>query len=599
MERAPSRVEGDQPRADESLRAINCPIPVLQELRASVLERFNATPHGGAEVTGVLFGTRTGEEVRITAFFACGAETEPGPSEATMETERAITAMIAAARERKELADVEPVGWFRAHPRCQLGLAEGDLEIANRLFPQAWQVVLVMRPGNSAATRVCFYYRDQEVPWTADCPVREFTLPAGELQPAAAFAEETGGRMGTALVPAELPPVMAPMMTPPFLAPPERRGRPRVLTVALGIIGIAGLGGLYYYWSLRPQPLGLNVRATDSAAQIRIGWDRTSGAVRNARAAYLEIADGGQSERVDLDAGQLQIGYVNYPRRSRDVRIRLVVLAEGGAPAEEVAQYSGPPGEPPPSGAGANPVASESASAPEPTPEIDVPVPVETAERAGPAREQPKFQPPAERPAHSAPVEIPAPEVAPPQAGRGAPNPLLAPPVAQTAPPPEKPAPAPRTVLTNSTAAAPPAQAQTQARGAATPRVAAPSAGRIIWIGRLQKNQPLAITGKTCTTGTLVGELPARPFKFSVSPGDLTADGIVLYTSNLQYANSVVEPPGAQNGWNKTVYTWNPKFANDVTVDDGPGAQNGWNRMVLHSRNPKISVIVIDWAAVN
>ena len=126
---------------------------------------------------------------------------------------------------------------------------------------------------------------------------------------------------------------------------------------------------------------------------------------------------------------------------------------------------------------------------------------------------------------------------------------------------------------------------------------AQPASGRVIWIGRLQKNQTLHVKGKNCSTGTLVGELPSRPFKFSVSPGDLSSDGIVLYTSNSQYAN-VVERPGAENGWNKTVFTWNPKFASDVIVEQAPSAQNGWNG-VLRSRNPKISVIVIDWTLVN
>ena len=115
----------------------------------------------------------------------------------------------------------------------------------------------------------------------------------------------------------------------------------------------------------------------------------------------------------------------------------------------------------------------------------------------------------------------------------------------------------------------------------------------------MQKNQQVAITGKNCSTGTVVGEFPGRPFKFSVSPGDLSNDGIVLYTSNLQYANNVVEPPGAQNGWNKTVYTWNPKYANDVSVVESPAQPNQWTRIVLRSKNPKISVIVIDWTQVN
>jgi hypothetical protein len=144
----------------------------------------------------------------------------------------------------------------------------------------------------------------------------------------------------------------------------------------------------------------------------------------------------------------------------------------------------------------------------------------------------------------------------------------------------------------------PPVQNPVRPAPAARPPAAQPASGRVIWIGRLQKNQTLIIKGKNSSTGTLIGELPSQPVKFSLSPGDLSSDGIVLYTSNSQYANNVVEPPGAENGWNRTIYTWNPKFANDVSVQETPSAQNGWSG-VLRSRNPKISVIVIDWAVLN
>jgi hypothetical protein len=95
-------------------------------------------------------------------------------------------------------------------------------------------------------------------------------------------------------------------------------------------------------------------------------------------------------------------------------------------------------------------------------------------------------------------------------------------------------------------------------------------------------------------------QLPPRlPVKFSISPGEFLGDGIVLYTANSQYANSVIESPGAQNGWNKTTYTWNPKYANDVLVKEAPAAQSQWNRVVLQSKNPRITVVVIDWTLVN
>ena len=597
MAGAPSRLEGDQPQAEEPSRGIDCPVSVLQNLRASVLERFNSTPHGGSEITGVLFGTRNGDEVRITAFCPSMAQGELQQSEVLTETQRAIAAVIAAAGERKELAGLEPVGWFRAHPRCDLNLAERDLEIANALFPHLWQLAMTMRPGNSAASRVRFYFREQEGAWTTDCAVREFTLPHADLQPAREFEADAGGAVNA--VPVE----ERPSHMSALLAPPARRTTSGFPVMAATLIVVAGLAGGLYYWFLRPQPIGLNVRDTESAAQIRIGWDKSAGPVRNARAGYVEIADGGQSDRVDLDAEQLQIGYVNHERHSGEVTVRLVLQSANGTAVEEAVQFVAPPGQAPAVETARTQPPSETAEG-EKTPEMDVPVPVDTRE---PVEERPKFQPPVAQPAKSTPVDhAPAPEISAPAGGqRSVPASLVSPPIVHTEPPPEKPAPPPRPVNTapaaaNSALPGATAPAQTPARAAVTTHTpAAPSSGRVIWIGRLQKNQPVTINGKNASTGTLIGEMPGRSFKYSVSPGDLSGDGIILYTSNLQYANSVVEPPGAQNGWNRTVYTWNPKYANDISVDEAPTAQNGWGRMVLHSKNPKISVIVIDWTAVN
>lgn len=598
MAGAASSLEGNRPPFEEHSHVIDCPVSVLQNLRASVLDRFNSTPHGGDEITGVLFGTREGDEVRITAFRPGTSRGELQKSEALAETERAIAAVLSAAQNQQELAGLEPMGWFRAHPRSDLNLTERDLEIANHLFSQPWQIALVMRPGNSAASLVRFYVREREGPWTADCAAREFTLPAAELHPPLEFAGDAAAADGAALVPAQPPSHMTAL-----LAPPEKSRASRLPAMAVTVLVLAAAVGGIYYWYMRPQPLGLTVRATDSAAQLRIGWDRTARPVSSARAGYVEIADGGHNERLDLDAEQLQIGYVNYPRQSNEVTVHLVLLEPGGGtPMQEQARFVAPAGQPPVETAqNQTPAESVLGAGPEETPELVVPVPVETTEPAARVKEHPKFQPPAAQATRSTAVEeAPAPEVAAPaQVARSAPASLVTPPV-HTEPPPEKPAPPPHPANGNGTPANSSAASAPAAARTAAPRApAAPSSGRVIWIGRLQKNQPVAINGNKCSTGTLMGELPARPFKFSVSPGDLSSDGIVLYTSNLQYANSVVEPPDAQNGWNKTVYTWNPKYANDVSIDEAPAAQNGWNHLVLHSRNPKISVIVIDWTAVN
>jgi hypothetical protein len=585
-----------------------------------VLERFNSTPHGGTEFAGVLFGSHTGEEVRISAFRPISGGGAFAYAAALAGDQRALAEVMEDARTSDELAGLEPLGWFRAHPRSGLDLSNRDLEISNALFAEPWQVAMIMRPGNSAATRVRFFFRDTEGPWKPECSFRESIVPA----PAEPLFSSDAPSVRKAPVAAK-PPVVAkqpvaetrpgPQVTRSedirqlvkglerrAVQPPASR-LPVAWPVALAVI--AGLVGSLYWW-MRPDHIAL--RVLDSAGQLRVSWNGTASQVRNGRAAHLEITDGGEKLWIELAREQLRNGNVDYTRRSGNVMVRLVVQPEDGPPVEEVASFIGPVVQTPAERAQAQlpgETGSRERSVNPPRLVVQVPVeqaPVEQApvKQAPPERVRPKFTAPPVKTAQTRNVTVPpAPELAaPPLAARETPV-LTSPPPVRMESPPQKPAPA-RPSPANS-ADTPPITASTPAqipaRAPAAPR--APTSGRVIWTGRLPKNQPLTIMGKNCSTGTVIGELPARPFKFSLSPGDLSSDGIALYTSNLQYANNVVEPPGAENGWNKTVYTWNPKYANDVSVVESPAQANQWSRIVLRSKNPKISVIVIDWTLVN
>jgi hypothetical protein len=103
------------------------------------------------------------------------------------------------------------------------------------------------------------------------------------------------------------PSIFAPSNTPRTAWP---RIWPRWI---LGLMAV-GIAGAIFYWAEQNRALGLNVHATDSTSQVRIAWDKTSKTVRNARAGYVEITDGDQNLRVDLDANELHLGYVNYQR---------------------------------------------------------------------------------------------------------------------------------------------------------------------------------------------------------------------------------------------------------------------------------------------
>jgi proteasome lid subunit RPN8/RPN11 len=598
------------PAADDS-RVIECSSAVLQSLRLLVLERFNQLPHGGTESFGVLFGTRREDELRITAVRLLPAGTVFATSSALTKEEReAFRNLVLAIRRAPDLDGLEAVGWVRAHPRSGLDLSQRDLEISTSLFPEIWQVAMVVRPGNSTPSCVRVYFRDSDGALHADRAFREFTVPIATGAPEVCDTEESAKPdHGDAVSPSHYDVTIGianQSATSAFaaaqslrrhiapLAERLRRTSAGWLTIRwpLALVGTVCVVGVFYWVTRPPKPLALLVQ--DSAGQLVISWDKTIRPVQNAPSAHLEIGDGSSKLWLELDREQLRMGNVTYKRRSGDVTVRLVVPRPAAPPLEEMARFLGPIGQQPASvsdAAGHNRPSADTASgiklqasrntafATRPTTALLVPVPIDRAEPSIEAA--PKFTPPSTNRTEGT-TETAAPElVAPPQLQHQA---LSTPWQARPELPADNfgrlPAPAP-----------PPAAAHIVPT--------APATGRILWIGRLQKNQTLKINGKTCSTGTLIGELPLRPVKFSISPGDLSSDGIVLYTSNLQYANSVVEPPGAQNGWNRTIYTWNPRFANDIVVQEPPAPDNGWSRIVLRGKNPKMSVIVIDWALVN
>jgi len=578
---------------------VACPQSLLQALHSAVLESFNSGPHGGAEMYGVLFGTHNADEVRVEDFQAIAFQSAmAGATPLTTEERDAFAGALARASRQNESTALEPVGWFRSHPHSELGLTERDLEIANTFFSGAHQVVMILRPGDNLPSLVRFFYRQSGGALKAQSPYSEFTVPLvaeapSVSEPAAAQDAQTPAdahRSG-----AESAPMVAPSSSGlddgvlTRLAEPSPRLRRRISLFWPAVLAtVAGLL-VALYWLTRP-PERLALRVFDTAGQLRIVWDP----VLKPESGRLEIVDGDSRFSIELQPEQLRSGSFTYARRSGNVNVRLVVPRPGAEPLAETASYLGGGSElaesnPPPAGSasrlGPNPALP---AATEKTNELTVRVPV------GPPRAAPQFR----APAAASPPARPAPDLAPPPMIAQHSSPAVLPPVGRLSPPPEQPAPPAVVQPPAVVPARPPAVVQPTAVVPARPPAALAS-GRIIWIGRLQKNQEVVITGKSCSSGTLIGELPGKPLKFTVSPGDLSSDGIVLYTANPQYANNVIESPGAQNGWNKTVYTWSPKYANDVAVKESPSPQNQWNRLVLQSKNPKVAVIVIDWTLVN
>jgi proteasome lid subunit RPN8/RPN11 len=282
-------------------------------------------------------------------------------------------------------------------------------------------------------------------------------------------------------------------------------------------------------------PQRLGLNVLDRSGQLLITWDP----VPDGQAGHLEISDGGAPLSVDLGTEQLHKGSFSYARHSHDVNIRLAVSRRGALPLTEITRFVGSPeptkGSPPAEAAPQNLTPLEPKVG-----ELVVPVPVTPAAAAQPLKTTVAPLPP---------TQSRAPVIRTPQTTPASP------------------------VGSNS--------------------------GRVMWIGHLQQYRDVVINGKYSSSGRLIGGLPGKPVKFTVSPGEISRSGIVLYTANGQYGNRTVESPAAANAWHRTTYTWNPDRANDVKVEQGPGPGNLWNRLVMRSANPRISVVVIDWELVN
>ena len=134
---------------------------------------------------------------------------------------------------------------------------------------------------------------------------------------------------------------------------------------------------------------------------------------------------------------------------------------------------------------------------------------------------------------------------------------------------------------------------------ATKPAAARVSAGRTIWTGQLRKNQSLEINGNGASLGVVNTSLPGQPVRVSVLPGELTPQGLVVYTSNPRYrdAQNAVEPPGPTNGWNQTRYRYDPVRAHSLIVIGSPSAANGWQGVTVRNDDKTTNVIVIDWQA--
>lgn len=566
---------------DSSVQAlpVECPASLLEEIcEAAIVEsarqphmtvEFNGTllgkdldinyrvpfRHRRVEICGVLFGNREETRVQIRDFRRLVLEDDFEGSAALSEREQlALAALIAGAKSDPELPGLEPVGWLRADPKSHLTLSKRDLEIFQYFFNEPWQIALMLRPTRSGPAKARFILRK---PDSSICPAsafRDVIVSATAESPIVRVEREAAAHEVRGAGPA-------------VAAEAWRRPRPRMPAITLSSVSwILGVVLALGYWWIKSSP----------QTAIHDPGKRTPAAKVDAQ------------KRVEQEAAALWKKWEDELQKKQRI----------AAQTEKLEKLP--------------PVETVKADVPKETPASAV------AKETAPQNQRRKEKEPVSKPRHDVAAVTQKPGARALPVGNRAslprPRPIVMPPaygkkaVAQVLTPPpqvehqEPPAALPRQEqLALPVPPAPPASVPAPAKNpvAASHTVpVAPVSGRLIWTGHLQKNQTLVIDGARASIGSFTGEFPGKPIQLRILPGELADDGIVVYTSSAKSASAVYESPGAQNGWNKTLYALNPHRAAEILLVEPPGPQNAWKRLVLRSKSPKASVILVEWTMV-
>ena len=337
---------------------------------------------------------------------------------------------------------------------------------------------------------------------------------------------------------------------------------------------VLAAGCTLFWWQLPSRSLGLEARAAGTG-ELRITWNHASAPVLLASLGTVEIEDGKFVRALALTGDELRRSSITYQQQSPSVRIRLRVMERSRwarfAPVEEARWFALP--------------MTPRESAEHTFETIDTPpspLPVRTEEEANRYRApEPADQPPPLRVAPARrwaeiPDLVPVANVQPPLPAPPVP-PLLSPPSSGV---PILPIAAPEAVL-------PPAR----------PNVyTGPRSGRIIWTGSMSRRGVVEIEGAHASIGSLAGGLPGVPVNLRVSPADLSPRGMLVYTSDAS-RNQREEPASAANGWNRTLFRWEPERARELVILEAPAAANGFQRLVLRNDSRTCELIVIEWNA--
>jgi hypothetical protein len=282
--------------------ALDCPRSLLRDLYDSA-RRFRKT----AYFCGVFFGRRNGPVIRIDAWRGDSA----GPSRGGLlenvngETSR-VERVLTEALSDTALEDLKPIGWFVARREGDLVPQPPEVELYDRLFPEPWQVTLLVRPEGTRG-RARFFGRGTQ-------PTGTLVINDNQI------GESSGG---------------------------EPRSTTRVFLWVLALSGWLLLVALSLTaWlqpgvvrRLLPASREVPLRLAASAGGLELAWDQDAVRAFGVQRATLDLHFEGDSKHFELAEDEISSGAFFIETPVRDAAMEMVFFPDTGAPIHSYARF--------------------------------------------------------------------------------------------------------------------------------------------------------------------------------------------------------------------------------------------------------------------
>ena len=317
--------------------AVHLRLDVVDRLAAEFLRGFGAVPKRGAEVGGVLFGSvepgpaKDTSIVRVEDFEPVPCSYVRGPSYLLTGDDRALFDDVCRRR--------DPVGYYRSHTREGLSLAAEDIALLDSRFPQAAQVALLVKPFADKPGVAGFFARENGVfpgKTALEFPFRRWEMtgeepPARSLHIAPDPPKAPTAEIGAAIPTAE-PAVLK--------RPKSRTGIWMVAAFVFLLLGVLlGYQASRITAPRRASDFAVSLAVERNGDNLTVRWNREAPAIRSASSALLEIDDGGERKRMELDRANLSGGSFIYRNASDKVRFRLMVYLDPGVSVAEELEW--------------------------------------------------------------------------------------------------------------------------------------------------------------------------------------------------------------------------------------------------------------------